>query len=253
MNKIEVKAFKFRYCEDLLEKALIDSSQYENPDYFKFDNEFAEGKTCIFFNENLIDSLDLRLGYNEKGVNECDVNNAILLYQNIFYELDGIKRPITPFEASDKRLWTYLAHSYFYKYMQKRWQTGDIKKRYFMPGKRHQLRFEYLVRHGVARLWWMAYLCEDKINQKNPFHLLPILLNSTDVALQILERKWSHNRKLLHSHLKVIEGNVKYQKAEVHRDTVKRILANTGTSELTMLTQKELMYEITNLAETSLK
>lgn len=251
MNKVEVKAFKQEYCEELHDIADVDSSIYENTTKFEFKQEFASGSTGIFLDIDVISKLDQSLGYKDKGVNICDITNSKLVYEALFFENNGTKRYLTPLEASDRRIWTYLSHSYFFNYMQKRWGLGDLSKRYFMPGKRSQLRFEYLVRHGISRLWWMAYLTYDLYNEKDPFHLLPILMKSTDVAVSLIERRISHSRKLLQAHLLVIESDLRYQKEYIHRETVKKVLAESGIVELAMLNEEELKTKIRELADSN--
>jgi hypothetical protein len=252
MSKVEVKAFKQLYCEKLLDEISLDPSVIENQETFKFDEDYANGSTGIYFDTKVIGDLDLSLGYNERGVNKCDLNNSKLIYHSLTYESGGEKRSLTPLEASDRRIWTYLAFSYLFPYMKKRWSVGDVSKRYFMPGKRNQLRFEYLVRHGVARLWWMAYLVFDKDNKNDPLHLLEPLMSSTDVSVSILERKISHSRKVLIAHLKVINSNSDYQNEDIHRETIKTLLAASGTVELTILSDSELFDQITQIASSKL-
>ena len=51
-----------------------------------------------------------------------DAQNAKVLFESILYkDKDGSYRKLTPFEASNMRLWTYLSHTYFWNYMQRRW------------------------------------------------------------------------------------------------------------------------------------
>lgn len=251
MSDIEVKALKLEYCSNLLDELDSDSSPLDK-DEIQLEEEFASGSTGIYLDKNVLEQLDISLGYREKGVNNCDIKNSILLFEGLYKLEDGKKCRITPMEASDRRIWTYLALSHFLPYMKKRWSTGDISKRYFMPGRREQLRFEYLVRHGVARLWWMAYLTFDP-KSKDSFHLLNTLMASTDIATSILERKVSHDRKLLHAHLAAIESETDFQKEDVHRETIKKVLASTGTMEFGFLEKDEIQSFITDLAQSSTK
>lgn len=66
--------------------------------------------------------------------------------------------------ASDRRLWTYLAFSTYRDYMESRWPLeevtswkGRVQDRWLM-GNATRGR---LVRHGISRLWWVASLTYD--------------------------------------------------------------------------------------------
>lgn len=94
-----------------------------------------------------------------EGTRAVDVDNAPLVHQYLG-EMDRAN-------ASDARLWTYLALATYRSYMEKRWplnESGDdgdawkrrVKDRWIMhSGSVSRGR---LVRHGVARLWWVAHL-----------------------------------------------------------------------------------------------
>jgi len=66
--------------------------------------------------------------------------------------------------ASDRRLWTYLAFSTYREYMQERWPLDEVRnwkgrvKDRWMMGSASRGR---LIRHGVARLWWVSSLTYD--------------------------------------------------------------------------------------------
>lgn len=90
---------------------------------------------------------------NDKG---RDVDNAPLVYEY----LGALDRS----NASDRRLWTYLAFSTYRDYMEQRWPLSEVdnwqsrvKDRWLMPNATRGK----LVRHGIARLWWVAALTYD--------------------------------------------------------------------------------------------
>lgn len=94
-----------------------------------------------------------------EGTRAVDVDNAPLVHQYLG-EMDRAN-------ASDARLWSYLALATYRVYMEKRWplkvSSADedawkrrVKDRWILhPGSVTRGR---LVRHGIARLWWVSHL-----------------------------------------------------------------------------------------------
>lgn len=85
-----------------------------------------------------------------------DVINAPLVYEY----LGALDRA----NASDRRLWTYLAFSTYRDYMEKRWPLegwrswkGRVQDRWLMLNASRRP----LVRHGISRLWWVASMTHD--------------------------------------------------------------------------------------------
>ena len=69
-----------------------------------------------------------------------------------------------PANAADRRLWTYLALATYRDYMEARWSLTDVRNwkaraetRWLMVTATRGR----LVRHGIARLWWVASLTYD--------------------------------------------------------------------------------------------
>jgi len=64
--------------------------------------------------------------------------------------------------AADARLWTYLAFGTYREYMEKRWPLntdnwkGRVKDRWLL--RSGSVTRGRLVRHGIARLWWVSHL-----------------------------------------------------------------------------------------------
>ncbi|MEH7181078.1 DUF6339 family protein [Neobacillus vireti] len=96
-------------------------------------------------------------------------------------------------QAIDERLWTYLSHVTFWKYMILRWNVENQKnpknyilERYFTHGNRG------LVRNGISRLWWAAELTKDN-NNSNPYELTEVMFTSAEIVLHLLERTFPRN------------------------------------------------------------
>lgn len=121
----------------------------------------AEADSIVCRPENLL-ALPVDLGAPElmyagiAGDAGRDVENAPLVYEY----LGALDRA----NASDRRLWTYLAFSTYREYMEERWPLEDLRSwkgrvqdRWLM---RNAIRGR-LVRHGISRLWWVASLTYD--------------------------------------------------------------------------------------------
>ncbi len=93
------------------------------------------------------------------GIKGVDVDNAPRVHEYLG-EMDRAN-------AADARLWVYLAFGTYRDYMEKRWPLETI---YEQGGKwKDRVRTRWLlhsdsvtrgrlVRHGIARLWWVAHL-----------------------------------------------------------------------------------------------
>jgi len=112
-----------------------------------------------------------------------DFENSKIIYEAY--------KTITPLQASDVRLWTYLAHTDYYPYMCKRWpgvqnKTATDCSKYILShwfiSSPAQSNF---LRHGIAGLWWAAYLTYDE-TRTDPFELTKILYRQLDFATRTL-------------------------------------------------------------------
>jgi len=118
------------------------------------------------------------------GVDLKDFENSVRVHKAL--------PELTPLQARDPRLWTYLAHVQCWAYMRKRWDATQSKddaairyilSHYFVP----QNQSRALIRNGIARLWWFAHLTFDAARE-NPYELTSVLYESLDIAKNMLER-----------------------------------------------------------------
>jgi hypothetical protein len=143
-----------------------------------------------------------------------DLENVQRLYE--------VLHGLTLTQASDPRLWTYLAHVTFWRYMRKRWPIekrakgydlepgyGTVLDRYFLVGDRSR----GVTRHGIARLWWAGYICyaEGKESEQS-LALAKPLFSKQDVYASFMERAFSKNKVLMQAVLRpllrrYLEGN----------------------------------------------
>ncbi|MES0032099.1 DUF6339 family protein [Mesorhizobium sp. M0040] len=97
---------------------------------------------------------------------------------------------LTPYEARDERLWTYLSHVQLFDYSRLRWPIPEddgraaahIRHHFFARDKRGIER-----NNAVSRLWWMAHLCSRVVGLDSTV-ALRILLEKTDIRANIIER-----------------------------------------------------------------
>lgn len=99
---------------------------------------------------------------------------------------------LTPVQAADGRLWTYLCHGPFAEYVHARWKSGltgatkpndVVRDRWFFRGQ----GVATFVRNGLSRLWWFGHLTHDP-KRSDPFELTGALLYRQDVQVALLER-----------------------------------------------------------------
>jgi hypothetical protein len=138
---------------------------------------FAGGKTYVFESAQVVDPPPVLIT-SESANPGNDAENA----KRIFLWLEKL----TPSLAMEERLWAGLSHSIFPAYMASRWpveEANTIRRRYLFEDK----TFAALSRNGIARLWWAAYLTQDK-RRTNLFELTEILFLRQDIHVSLLER-----------------------------------------------------------------
>lgn len=230
-NEIEVKVFTESYTDklyrDIKATSNLDAYYLEK---FPYEERFPKGKTNIFL------PTDLEL--NPKYTAEADLESSISLYNHL---------NLNETQASDPRLWTYLTHVTFWKYMRERWglenvRAGDeplgrVIDRYLLLNP----RLESLTRNGLSRLWWYAHLTYDKNSQPDPFHLTRVLLKRQDVAVGILERLIGANSNTRLGILTFLKENETILKDEKKtRELLKNLNLYGGPKVLPILSPDEV-------------
>jgi hypothetical protein len=192
-KKIELKIFTESYTDTLYRnvKNIGDFDNYYK-DLFPYEERFPKGSTNLFISENF-----------QLNPDKPDLENCILLYEEL---------SLNETQASDPRLWTYLSHVVFWKYMRKRWALENVKRGDSPVGRvidRYLLinpRLESLTRNGISRLWWYAHLTKDSKRQ-DPYELTKILLSRAEVAVGILERAIGINQNMRTAILEFLKEN----------------------------------------------
>lgn len=139
-------------------------------------------------------------------LSDYDLENS----ERLYIALHGLSLT----QAADPRLWTYLSHITFWRYMRKRWPIekmgrgsgsdkaiSSVRSRYFLIGDKSR----GLTRHGIARLWWAGYTCHTPSAGGIDFSLARPLFITQDVYASFMERAFSKNRNIMHALLRVLK------------------------------------------------
>lgn len=110
---------------------------------------------------------------------EEDLTNVRIVY-------DGMKN-LTPWQASNKYMWTYLCHANkeCWEYIQHRWldanRESTVKTRFFVttPGS-------LLNDNAISRLWWYGYFTYDE-SLSDPYMMTRILLTNQTVCSDVID------------------------------------------------------------------
>lgn len=167
---------------------------------------YREGKTAA-----LIRTGDCRVSRVEavtppdlldaQGNPKTDAEASQLIYQ----WLSGL----TPVQAADERLWVFLTHRVFARYVHQRWGSSldgstqpenRVLDRWFFRGS----SVATFVRNGISRLWWFGHATYDS-KRANPFELTDVLLSLQDIQVAFLERSIGRCRPLLRTVLEVVK------------------------------------------------
>ena len=145
------------------------------------------------------------------GDSSKDFENSRLLY-------DSFKDNLSPVQASDLRLWAYLAHVTYWEYMRRRWAINvasidddddaganklisRIGSRYFFKASKGKA----FVRQGIARLYWGAYLTYDATNANDPYEMTEYFFSKQDIFAVSTEHALARNKPLLLGALKALK------------------------------------------------
>lgn len=242
MNNNYQNIFSREFIDELTSEVQQSNiKEYFNEDYFSNSDKNPPGKSVIQLNTNI----ELRLP--SSNIENNDIENSQIIYNEL--------KSLNETQASDPRLWTYLTHMTFWKYMRKRWpvekfedeaeellddlstknrQINFILTRYFLltPNRRR------LLRNGISRLWWYAHLTYDK-NRKDPYELTKVLLSHQDIAQNLLERSLGSNKQVLSSILNFLKDNQSLSREEI-REMIKEINLVGGVKNLHILDENEI-------------
>ena len=249
---INQKIFKGSYVSQLRED-LISRRSLEG----YFSEEFSPPENSIMETSVKVESDNLELLIPESGdPANADFDNAIKIYEAY--------RTLNETQASDPRLWIYLSHCTFRKYVMKRWGISknydeiiaensladkaieSIKSHWFAGGNDRYLR-----RNAIARLWWATYLTASPwrkdpeyfsgvdVTNEYPYRYTKILFSTQDVFQQVLERGIGRDSHILISVLECIEKNPNLKREQI-RNIMKELNLTSSIKNISILNKNEL-------------
>lgn len=124
-------------------------------------------------------------------------------FQNTMTIYDALGKILSPRQACNKYMWSYLAHETFYEYASQRWpveKRAAIKTRYFCGESRTALSL-----NAISRLWWYGHLTYDESNPSNPYHLTELLTSNTDLCQNLIQHSYSMNKNVALGFLDAVE------------------------------------------------
>lgn len=167
--------------------------KYENGTAW-LNDYFAEEK---FITESTIEVPKVTLVFSKKNINTEEQNQQDFINAQVLHSAySGI---VTPQIATNKYMWTALAHTTFNEYVTHRWGKNDIKARFFCTGGRQSLNYY----NAISRLWWAGELTYDK---KRKYELTKVLFESGQQTYKDLtDCAYSMNRKITKGVVSAIE------------------------------------------------
>lgn len=228
------KIFKSEFINGLIAKL----SRNEGTDLYLKEN-FLFPDSAVFPNLRILARAEIKLLLPDNKGNH-DFENSVALF--------GGYKSLTPTEATDGRLWAYLAHVDFWKYMQARWpvenkskdKAGEfILEHWFLnpPNAVNLTR-----RHGMSLLWWGAYMTHDP-KRENPFELTEELFSMLDYASTLISGVQGRSKNFTQAILEFVIENKElfrnYKEARV-RLLMRKVNYSGGYKILPSLSKKEI-------------
>lgn len=230
---------------DILVADIPNNIEYYNSQDKWIDNYFEDkGFGNYYFNTGImVPDVELTIG-NAK----TDYENAVKIY-------DAFRDKLNPVQASDLRLWVFLAHNVYWDYMRERWaidisseDDDDVEEkdklisrigaRYFYKASKGKA----FVRQGIARLYWSSYLTYDPDNTNNPYELTQYFLSKQDIFATSTERSLARNKDLLLAALKVLKEHGDLKRKEIRQFFLK--LNQAGGIIILDSLSKEAAYDL---------
>ncbi|MBO8161846.1 MAG: hypothetical protein H0Z24_09470 [Thermosipho sp. (in: Bacteria)] len=210
---------KVRYLREAY-LAQLKSNILSNIELYKQDEPWISHyfkETSFFLETNIsVDEIEL---IEPQGPDQLyDLENTRIIY-------DAFKH-LNISQAIDERLWTYLTHEIFWKYMRVRWPVENksnpdrfIRERYFFMSNRDRA----LIRNGISRLWWYGYITYDG-SRSNPYELTKILLKKQEIAQNLLENSFSRNQMITKTILSVLADMENMNKPLPRREQFRELM-----------------------------
>lgn len=165
-------------------------------------NSFRFSESDILVNPSIIvpDRITLIMPGDDP---DYEYKNSVTLYEAY--------KGLTPIEATDPRLWTYLTHTVFFPYMQRRRPVNDqevsrrkdyIVDHWFVKN----VSAGRLLRNDIAMLWWVAHLTQDE-SRADKYELTKEAFTMLDYTRHLLPGVQGRNREFAHAVLEYVVRN----------------------------------------------
>ncbi len=189
---------------------------------------------------NVPEEISLRI---RKDRENFDFENAVLIHEYLM--------GLDPTTASDPRLWAYLSHVTFWKYMKNRWPVKEsgsdsrnehILKHWFI----RNLSARGLVDNGIAVLWWGAYMTYDE-NRADKYELTRELFSMLDYTRTLITGSLGRDKKFLHAFLQYSIDNKEFfkkYKADKSRSFMRKMNFVAGYKAIGSQSEEEIMVNI---------
>lgn len=170
-----------------------------------------------------------------------DAGNGPLVYEDL--------GPMDRANAADPRLWTCLALSSYREYMEQRWplESDKWKNRVQDRWVLENASRGRLVRHGIARLWWISHLTRDaslahplSSEQQDEFAYTRAALANEDRVNAIFDREVGGVAQVRRSVLELAAGDPNFATEAQVRALMKRLTLVYGYRDLALVTRGDL-------------
>ena len=237
------------FTNDAIANIQIDLAEADNADEFlaRVDERAADPE------QTLPSSVSIQLARPlSTHVNESE--NAIDLYEAL-PDLD-------PVNASDPRLWDYLAFTMCRTYIERRWPIksegnwkGRTKDRWFFL---HPSR-GVLIRHGIARLWWIANLtydqdCSHRLSSRNGdrYAYTRWVLENEDRVIAIFDRRLGSDTRLRFALLDAMQASSRKNNSGAIRDAARQIRLQQSYRQFNVIERDELEKAVSSIIHDSI-
>jgi hypothetical protein len=158
---------------------------------------------------------------------------------------------LDPSNASDPRLWTFMAFSTYRTYMEERWPLAAESKNWKNRAQRRWLlrgtTRGWLVRHGIARLWWVTNLtydakCEYPLSKvdDDPYAYTRAVFRNEDRINALFDREAGAISSVVRSVLEHAGKNTTYGRDDHVRAVMKELTLVMGFRDLGVLSATDL-------------
>jgi hypothetical protein len=164
---------------------LLNNIAENSEKYFQDDEWLADffGRADYFKQSKTVEVLYFKPEYSNDNKTDEQKSQEDLVNTRLIF--DAFKK-LTPLQASNKYMWTYLCHAMpeYRKYIRNRWtdlRENTVETRFFVTTTRRSL----LRDNALSRLWWFGYLTYDK-ESANPYALTEVLLTNQTICTDFM-------------------------------------------------------------------